>query len=141
MVHESGTVTFVVSAPFEKALGLIVQALNEKELGIAAELDISGRINQELGIDLIPCRVLCVDHPQLLRQAIAFDASAATLLPLHVVVSGTCSRTLVHLLSQTSIYGTGLAPGAKAAVSKLQVRISRALETIAVREGFNQLIA
>ena len=76
MVHESGTVTFMVPAPFEKALGLIRQALNERDLGIAAELDISGRISQELGIDLIPCRVLCVDHPQLLQQAIAFDASA-----------------------------------------------------------------
>ena len=141
MVHESGTVTFMVPATFEKALGLVRQALDERELAIAAELDISGRISQELGIDLIPCRVLCVDHPQLLQQAIAFGASAATLLPLHVVVSGTGSRTLVHLLSQTSIYCSGLAAGAKAAVSKLQVRASRALETIAVREGFNQLIA
>jgi uncharacterized protein (DUF302 family) len=141
MVHESGTVTFMVPAPFEKALGLIRQALNERDLGIAAELDISGRISQKLGIDLIPSRVLCVDHPQLLRQAMAFGASAATLLPLHIVVSGTGSRTLVHLLSQTSIYASGIAAGAKAAVSKLQVRISSALETIAVREGFTRLIA
>ena len=141
MLHELGTVTFIVPAPFETALSLVRQTLSEKGVGLAAELDISGRIRQELGIDLIPCRVLCADDPQLLQQAIAFDSSSAALLPLHVVVSGTAARTMVHFLSQTSIYGSGLATGAKAAVSKLQVRISKALETIAVREDFDRLTA
>ena len=99
MTGEQEPVTLIVRHPLNEALRSIRRALAEEGLGIAADLDMAGRIRKALRIDFPPCRVLCVDCPVALLEALALDRSAAVLLPLHLVVTGQDGLTLVHLLN------------------------------------------
>ncbi|MCI0622322.1 MAG: DUF302 domain-containing protein [Acidobacteria bacterium] len=133
------TATLVVPEPFDKALKLIRQALTSAEIGIAMELDVSGRIQRDLGVELAPCRILSVDNPFVLLEAMALDGTAAVFLPLHVAVSGDGKQTRVHMLSQSGVRSCGSPLGAKGAMSKLQAGLAQALEKISVRQGLAQI--
>ena len=128
------TATLIMQKPFDEALKLLRVALAGEGLEIAAELDISGRIRKSLRINIPPCRVLCVDCPVALLEALAFDRSAAVLLPLHLVVAGQDDLTLIHLLNPAAALYSGLPVTARAAVSKLQARVALAVESISIRQ-------
>jgi uncharacterized protein (DUF302 family) len=134
MTGDQETATLVMRQPFHEALKLIRRALAEGGLEIAADLDMAGRIRKALRIDLPPFRVLCVDCPVALLEALALDRSAAVLLPLHVVVAGQGGLTLVHLLNPAAALYSGLPVTARAAVSKLQARVAHAVESVSIRQ-------
>jgi uncharacterized protein (DUF302 family) len=134
MTGEQETATLIMQQPLNEAVKLIRRALADGGLEIAAELDITGRIRKGLKIDLPPCRVLCVDCPVALLEALALDRSAAVLLPLHVVVAGQDGFTLVHLLNPVAALYGALPVTARAAVSKLQARVAQAVESISIRQ-------
>lgn len=125
------TTRFVVPEPFEKALKLIYRSLLDEGLTVPFELNLSGRIRRELGIGLSPCRLLCVDCPLSLVEAMTLDDAAPVFLPLHVVVAARDSHTLVQFLSTNHIANSALPVSAKVPISKLQTRITEALERIA----------
>jgi uncharacterized protein (DUF302 family) len=135
MTGDQETATLIMRQPFNEALKLIRRALAEGGLEIAADLDMAGRIRKALRIDLPPFRVLCVDCPVALLEALALDRSAAVLLPLHVVVAGQGGGlTLVHLLNPAAALYSGLPITARAAVSKLQARVAQAVESVSIRQ-------
>jgi uncharacterized protein (DUF302 family) len=94
MTGEQDTATLIIRKPLNEAVKLLRSALAEGGLEIAADLDMAGRIRKALRIGFPPCRVLCVDCPVALLEALALDRSAAVLLPLHLVVTGQDSRRL-----------------------------------------------
>lgn len=141
MTGETDTATLLMRQPLNEAVRLIRQALVEGGLEIAAELDMSGRIRKALRIDLPPCRVLCVDCPLALLEALTLDRSAAVLLPLHVVAAGQDGFTVVHLLNPAAALYSGLPVTARAAVSKLHARIARAIESVSTRQNPLELSA
>ena len=128
------TATLIMQKPFNEALKLLRVALAGEDLEIAAELDMSGRIRKSLRVNMPPCRVLCVDCPMALLEALAFDRSAAVLLPLHLVIAGQDDLTLIHLLNPAAALYSGLPVTARAAVSKLQARVALAVESISIRQ-------
>jgi uncharacterized protein (DUF302 family) len=134
MAAEPTTTVFSIAEPYEKALKLLRETFGKEGLGIPMELDLSARIRRSLGISLAPCRVLFVDCPLLVLQAVALDASAATMLPLHVVVSGSGPRTLVHWREPASARGAGLPAEVRAPIRRLQSRLSDAVGRIGIRQ-------
>ena len=134
MTGDQETATLVMRQPLNEALKLIRCALAGEELEIAAELDMSGRIRKSLRVNMPPCRVLCVDCPMALLEALAFDRSAAVLLPLHLVVAGQDDLTLIHFLNPAAALYSGLPVTARAAVSKLQASVALAVESISIRQ-------
>jgi uncharacterized protein (DUF302 family) len=139
MTGDQETVTLIIQQPVSDALKLIRRALAEGGLEIAADVDLAGRIRKALRIDLPPCRVLCVDCPVALLEALALDRSAAVLLPLHLVVAGHNGSTLVHLLNPTAALYGGLPVTARAAVSKLQARVAQAVESVSSRQSLSEI--
>ena len=86
------TAMLVVPEPFDKALKLIRQALTGEAI---CYRDGAGCIRQnssDLGVDLAPCRILSVDNPFVLLEAMALDGTVAVFLPLHVAVSADGQR-------------------------------------------------
>jgi uncharacterized protein (DUF302 family) len=132
MSSNSMIVTYRIPEPFERAIESVRETAVKSGLSIPMELDISRRIQRELGIALAPCRVLYVDNPLLLLQAVALHPSAAVWLPLSVVVAGYGPQTLVHVLQRAGAAGAGNA------VENVHIRLSRALESVAMREGYYQ---
>ena len=134
MTGEQETATLIMQQPLNDAVKSLRRALAEKGLEIAADLDMAGRIRKALRIDLPPCRVLCVDCPVALLEALALDRSAAVLLPLHLVVAGQGGQTLVHFLNPAASLYSGLPVTARAAMSKLQARVAQAVESVSIRQ-------
>ena len=141
MTGEQEPVTLIVRQPLNQALRSIRRALAEGGLQIATDLDMAGRIRKALRIDFPPCRVLGVDCPVALLEALALDRSAAVLLPLHLVVTGQDGLTLVHLLNPAAALYSGLPVTARAPVSRLQARIAQAVESVSTRQNPLELTA
>jgi uncharacterized protein (DUF302 family) len=141
MIGEQETATLIIQKPLNEAVKLLRRALAEGGLEVAAELDMADRIRKALRIDFPPCRVLCVDSPVALLEALALDRSAAVLLPLHLVVTGHDGLTLVHLLNPAASLYSGLPVTARAAVSKLQARVAQAVESVSTWQNPLELTA
>ena len=135
MTGDQDTATLIMDRPANEALREIRRALAEAGLGIAADLDMAGRVRKTLRIDIPPCRVLCVDCTVSLLEALTLDRSAAVLLPLHLVVAGQDSLTLVYLLTPSAALYSGLPVAARTAMSKLQARVTSAVESVAIRQN------
>jgi uncharacterized protein (DUF302 family) len=134
MIHEAAVTVYTIAYPFEKALPAVREALTAGGLSIAGEMDISERIRKQLGLDFGPCRILLVDSPYLLVEALALDRSAAALLPLHVVISGREFITHVHWISLAGMRQTRLPAGAEAPLAKLHLELSRIFDGMAHKE-------
>ena len=133
MTGDQDTATLVIRQPLNEALRLIRRALTKEGLEVAADLDLAGRVRRSLRIDIPPCRVLYVDCPVALLEALTFDRSAAVLLPLHLVVAGQDGSTLIYFLNPAAALYSGLPVTARAAVSKLQSRVAQAVGDISIR--------
>ncbi len=134
MIHEAAVTVYTMAYPFERALPAVREALAGGGLTIVGEMDISERIRRQLGLDFGPCRVLLVDSPYLLVEALALDRSAAALLPLHVVISGRESITHVHWISLAGIRQARLPAGAEAPLAKLHAGLLRVFDGLAHKE-------
>ena len=70
----------------------------EHGLRIPFEFNVADYIEDELGIGLRPCRVVCVVCPFLLLQAAVWDGSGASFLPVRVVFSGRGEETQIRVV-------------------------------------------
>ena len=133
MTNESSLMTFTIDEPGHRALRMVRRALALHGLQIAAELDVTLRIEQELGAEVAPSVVLSVDDPALLLEGIVFHRGAALEIPQPVVVSGGDRHTEVLVRSVESLIARGLPLSVQNPALQLQARIVRAIETVADR--------
>ncbi len=107
---------------------------------MAAELDVTRRIKQELGAGLAPCVVLYVDDPALLLEAVVFHRGAGALIPAPVVVAGSDHHTEILVRSVEALTAGGFPASVREPLLNLHVRVLEAMESIAEREH-NHLLA
>jgi uncharacterized protein (DUF302 family) len=119
-----------IEAPYETALKLIRSALLREDLRISREFDVADIARGQRVVNLAPCRILCVDSPLLLLEAMALDPSAAVFLPLHIVISADGPNTQVYWLNPAGIQSKRLPVGAMLPLRALQARIVAAMEGI-----------
>src|SRR5690348_17108750 len=98
----SPLITFSIRKPYQTALGLVRETLAKHGLLAAAELDVTSRIKQQLGVGVASCTVLLVDDPTLLLEGIVFHRGAALWIPQRVVISGNERHTEVFVRSANS---------------------------------------
>jgi uncharacterized protein (DUF302 family) len=131
VASDIGIITFSTPEPFVDALHSIRSALKARGLRIVAELDLSQRVDQTLGIQLPPCRTLLIWPGPLLAMEV--PAEAAVLLPLHLVVAGRglyCDFSLQNRVPHVP----GLAKNIfAAAIASTHSEILQSLEAIAMR--------
>jgi uncharacterized protein (DUF302 family) len=136
MVRNGGTLENrrEIAAPYETALKLIRSALLNEDLRISREFDLTDIAGEQPGMNLAPRRILCVDSPLLLLEAMALDPSAAVFLPLHIVISADGPNTQVYWLNLASVQSKRLPVGAMLPLRALHARIVKAMEKIPVNE-------
>ncbi|MBI4441810.1 MAG: DUF302 domain-containing protein [Acidobacteria bacterium] len=131
MSNEPSATTYVLQEPYEKALKLLRTELENEGLRVPVEMDVSGEIRAELGLDLRPCRVLYVCCPWLLLQAAVIDRSTVAFLPLRLVVSGrSYSETVVRVVRSTNNQDSSLDRRVTVLASTLLDRVQRIVEKI-----------
>lgn len=134
-------VTFVLPHPQQTALRMVRRALAQQGLRVAAELDVTRRIKEELGAGLAPCVVLYVDEPALLLEAVVFHRGAAALIPAPVVIAGSGHQTEILIRSVEALTAGGFPASVREPLLNLHVRVLEALEGIAEREDAHLLAA
>ena len=124
-----GVTTLVIPAVYEEALQRVRKIFKHAGLEILMEFDCSARICHQFGMQVPQCRILFVDSPSLLLEAMTTGVAAATMYPVHVAVSEQGSTTMAAFLSLTTIYLSDFAIGVKTALSKLHSEIGRSLQS------------
>lgn len=125
----SAAQTYVIAEEFDKALKLVRHALAERELSITSEWDTSGA--RALGSGQKPhrSRLLLVDSPILMFEAMALDRAAGALFPLHVLLSADGDRTHAVFVEPATIFALRPPVGAAGPLEEMKVRIGAALES------------
>jgi uncharacterized protein (DUF302 family) len=139
MIKNPAIVSYLFPLPFEKAIKKIRASLDLTELCVSMETDVSSNLKQKLGVGLAPCRILYVESPLLLLEALAFDVRASVFLPFHLVVASQDIQTKVHLMSPALIHETDIPIGIRGQVRRLHCLVLSALEKVAMRQGICEL--
>jgi uncharacterized protein (DUF302 family) len=125
---------YLLPVRFEKALKLLRSALTEMEVEVIQDLDAAKVLGAPLAVST-RARILLVDSPILLLEAIALDRASAVFLPLHILVADNGQETAISVGNAASAHNVRLPAGASGPISRLQSRIALALE------GLSQQIA
>lgn len=119
--------TCMIPEPYPSGLKLVRDALCGAGLSILGELDLFGGLGRDAAIVSHPCRVIYIDSPLLLFEALVLDRAAAVFLPLHVLVRQDGEVTRVNWINPAAIFGMHLPAGAGVPLYDLQTRVSEAL--------------
>jgi uncharacterized protein (DUF302 family) len=127
--------TYTIAERFDKSLQLIRGALADSELSVVGEMDSAEALNREAGKKAVRSRILFVDCPLLLFQALALDRAAAVFFPLHILVSAAGERTQVTVANPAALFDARLPVGAAEPMEKLEARVTLAMESVLLRSG------
>lgn len=130
MSVDPGISTFLLRCPPGKAAKQIRRALDAEGIAVAGEMDLAARLNRGLRVGFPVCRVICVDYPTVLLEALAFDRSAAVLVPIHLVITEHAVGSAVHMLSPSAALYDALPVTARPAVSRLLGAVVKSLDSI-----------
>lgn len=120
--------TYTITAPFETGLKLVRDTLLGAGLSISGEFDVSSSLNRGMGTFSTPSRILYVDSPLWLFEALALDRAAAVFLPLHVLVAANGAQTSVCWVKPAEVLGGRLPAGAATPLDEIQARLAQALK-------------
>ena len=140
MTKTQPLLSFTIDEPYDVALRMVRIALKRQGLRAPAELDITARIRQELGAGVAPCIVLYVDDPAVLLEAVVFNRGAALFIPQPLVVTGD-NRQAEVLLRSAEMPDEAIPETVRDPLIGVQVRMTRAIESIAERQGAHMAIS
>lgn len=82
----------------ERAVEATLAALAENGFGVLTEIDFQATLQQKIGKDVGPCRILGACRPPLAAAAYEADKRVATLLPCNVVVRAEGDGSVVEAM-------------------------------------------
>ena len=126
--------SFRIDESYEVALRMVRIALARQGLRAPTELDIAARIRKELGAGVAPCIVLYIDDPAVLLEAVVFNRGAGLLIPQPLVVTGDNGHAEI-LVRSPELPASETPESLREPLLGLQVRMARAIESIAERQG------
>jgi uncharacterized protein (DUF302 family) len=133
MTNGPPLLSYAIVEPYDAALRRVRAALSRQGLRAPAELDVAGRIREELGAGVAPCIVLYVDDPMVLLEAVIFQRGAALLIPQPLVVTGDGRHARVIVRSPGASFAD-VPETLREPLLSLQARITRAIESVAERQ-------
>lgn len=80
------TISTTLTAPYDKAVVAVREALSDQGFGILSEIDLRATLQQKLGVEVAPQVILGACRPSLAHQALEAEPSIAAVLPCNVVV-------------------------------------------------------
>ena len=119
----------IIKVPFEQAITSVVEELKREGFGILTDIDVKATLENKLGADFRPYRILGACSPPLAYRALQLEDKIGTMLPCNVIVQeradGTVEVSAVDpVASMQAIENPGLAEVAKEVQAKLRRVVS-----------------
>jgi uncharacterized protein (DUF302 family) len=121
--------TFLVSGPYEQAVGRIKRALSRQGLEILRECNLGSRLVRHPAGEAPKCRLMYVAPPGLLARAMAAHASSALWLPVPLVVTDQIGHTRILVPVESIVRDRATLLGLLASVQDLYQRVTAALQS------------
>jgi uncharacterized protein (DUF302 family) len=90
--------TITLDLPQDEAVSRVKEAFKEQGFGTLTEIDVQATLEEKLGEQMEPYRILGVCNPQLAHRALDLDRRIGLLLPCTVVVRAVDGATEVEAL-------------------------------------------
>jgi uncharacterized protein (DUF302 family) len=88
-----------LSAPYEKALEKVTEALKTEGFGVLTEIDVKATLKKKIDADFRPYAILGACNPPLAHKALQTEPIIGLMLPCNVTVEATDEGSLVHLIN------------------------------------------
>jgi uncharacterized protein (DUF302 family) len=90
--------TITLDLPQEEAVTRVKEAFKEQGFGTLTEIDVQATLEEKLGEEMEPYRILGVCNPELAHRALEIDRHIGLLLPCTVTVRTVGTGTQVEAL-------------------------------------------
>lgn len=76
----------ILSCSFAEAESKVLAALKEKGFGLITEIDMRQKLNEKLGVEIRPYKILGMCNPGFAYKALQAEEKIGTMLPCNVLV-------------------------------------------------------
>ena len=94
-----------LNLPFEKAVGMVREALRKEGFGMLTEVDVRETFKEKLGIDFKKYVILGACNPPYAHRALQSEENIGLLLPFNVVLYEKGRKTIVSFVRPTVTMG------------------------------------
>jgi len=105
-------------------------ALAEQGFGILTEIDVAETLQQKIGVERPPYRILGACNPTLANQALENEESIGLLLPCNIVVYEKSGSTVIEILDPNLMAEVTGNSGLESIAAEARTRLTNALESV-----------
>ena len=78
--------TKTIAMPFDKAVGVVTEALKAKGFGVLTTIDVKAALKAKIDVDFRPYTILGACTPRYAHRALSVEDKIGTMLPCNVVL-------------------------------------------------------
>jgi uncharacterized protein (DUF302 family) len=115
-----------LNTDFDSAVTRVTSALKAEGFGVLTEIDVKQTLQQKLGVDFQPYKILGACNPPLAYRALSAAPESGLLLPCNVAVSQIKEGLIeVIIVDPQAMLGVVSAPELKSIAEEAQARLQR----------------
>jgi uncharacterized protein (DUF302 family) len=117
--------------PPDEAVERVKALLNDEGFGVLCEIDVGKTLQEKLGKDFRPYRILGACNPALAYQALSADPHLGLLLPCNVVVQQEGGHSIVSAIDAAAMMNVANNPALLPIAREANARLERVVERMA----------
>jgi uncharacterized protein (DUF302 family) len=120
-----------VTMKFDAALKHVTEVLQTEGFGVLSDIDVAAKMQEKLGIDMPPYRILGACNPKLAYQAISAVPDIGLLLPCNVVVrEDATGKVFISFMDPEAVMGLVDHKEVKPLAKDVNARLHRVLDAL-----------